>query len=175
MGKSFNDDVFNNDFNLDTINGLNISKEAIKENQQENNKSLSDIEKVLKEKLSNLDLDKVKEDFKATKDITKEDFKEELSRLQDNITRIKEKEQQQDSNKTNEQHTNDIYIKKTMIFKQEYLNIIDGLAELNDMQIKDVLNQLLEKSINMLDEKTKEKALKTGKKAKPVKQDKSIF
>lgn len=175
MGKSFNDDVFNNDFNLDTINGLNISKEAIKENQQENNKSLSDIEKGLKEKLSNLDLDKVKEDFKATKDIAKEDFKEELSRLQDNITRIKEKEQQQDSNKTNEQHTNDIYIKKTMIFKQEYLNIIDGLAELNDMQIKDVLNQLLEKSINMLDEKTKEKALKTGKKAKPVKQDKSIF
>lgn len=175
MGKSFNDDVFNNDFNLDTINGLNISKEAIKENQQENNKSLSDIKKGLKEKLSNLDLDKVKEDFKATKDIAKEDFKEELSRLQDNITRIKEKEQQQDSNKTNEQHTNDIYIKKTMIFKQEYLNIIDGLAELNDMQIKDVLNQLLEKSINMLDEKTKEKALKTGKKAKPVKQDKSIF
>ena len=175
MGKSFNDDVFNNDFNLDTINGLNISKEAIKENQQENNKSLSDKEKGLKEKLSNLDLDKVKEDFKATKDIAKEDFKEELSRLQDNITRIKEKEQQQDSNKTNEQHTNDIYIKKTMIFKQEYLNIIDGLAELNDMQIKDVLNQLLEKSINMLDEKTKEKALKTGKKAKPVKQDKSIF
>ena len=36
MGKSFNDDVFNNNFNLDSINGLNISKEAIKENQEKN-------------------------------------------------------------------------------------------------------------------------------------------
>ena len=62
-----------------------------------------------------------------------------------------------------------------MIFRQDYLDIIDGLAELNDMQIKDVLNQLLAKSINMLDDKTREKALKTGKKTKPVKQDKSIF
>ena len=34
MGKSFNDDVFNNGFNLDTINGLNISKEAIEENKE---------------------------------------------------------------------------------------------------------------------------------------------
>ena len=34
MGKSFNDDVFNNGFNLDSINGLNISKEAIEENKE---------------------------------------------------------------------------------------------------------------------------------------------
>ena len=34
MGKSFNDDVFNNGFNLDSINGLNISKEAIQENKK---------------------------------------------------------------------------------------------------------------------------------------------
>ena len=33
MGKSFNDDVFNNNLNLDSINGLNISKEAIEENK----------------------------------------------------------------------------------------------------------------------------------------------
>ena len=31
MGKSFNDDVFNNNI-LDSINGLTISKEAIEEN-----------------------------------------------------------------------------------------------------------------------------------------------
>ena len=171
MGKSFNDDVFNNDFNLDTINGLNISKEAI----QENKKTFTDIEKGVKEKLGNIDLDKVKEEMLNEKEReTKEDYQEELTRLQDDITRIKEKEQQRDNNEE-KQSKKDIYVKKTMIFKQEYLDIIDGLAIINDMQIKDVLNQLLEKSINMLDDKTREKALKNGKKAKPVKQEKSIF
>lgn len=171
MGKSFNDDVFNNDFNLDTINGLNISKEAI----QENKKTFADIEKGVKEKLDNIDLDKVKEEMLNEKEReTKEDYQEELTRLQDDITRIKEKEQQRDNNEK-KQSKKDIYVKKTMIFKQEYLYIIDGLAIINDMQIKDVLNQLLEKSINMLDDKTREKALKNGKKAKPVKQEKSIF
>lgn len=176
MGKSFNDDVFNNNLNLDTINGLNISQEAI----QENKKTFTDIEKGLKEKLGNLDLDKVKEEMLANKEPkTTEDYEQELTQLQDDITRIKEQEQQRDSNeiatRNKEQRNNEIYTKKTMIFKQEYLDIIDGLAIINDMQIKDVLNQLLEKSINMLDEKVKEKALKNGKKTKPVKQDKSIF
>ena len=168
MGKSFNDDVFNNGFNLDSINGLNISKEAI----QENKNSLSDISKDLKEKLGNIDIDKIKEEIQASKKENTEDDEQELKRLQDEMTRLKEKEQQhhEEIEQPKEQ-----YVKKTMIFKQDYLDIIDGLASINDMQIKDVLNQLLEKSINMLDDKTREKALKTGKKAKPVKQDKSIF
>lgn len=170
MGKSFNDDVFNNGFNLDSINGLNISKEAI----QENKNSLSDISKDLKEKLGNVDIDKIKEEIQASKKENTEDDEQELKRLQDEMTRLKEKEQQRDNHEEKEQQKEQ-YVKKTMIFKQDYLDIIDGLASINDMQIKDVLNQLLEKSINMLDDKTKEKALKTGKKAKPVKQDKSIF
>lgn len=170
MGKSFNDDVFNNGFNLDSINGLNISKEAI----QENKNSLSDISKDLKEKLGNVDIDKIKEEIQASKKENTEDDEQELKRLQDEMTRLKEKEQQRDNHEEIEQ-PKEQYVKKTMIFKQDYLDIIDGLASLNDMQIKDVLNQLLEKSINMLDDKTREKALKTGKKTKPVKQDKSIF
>lgn len=170
MGKSFNDDVFNNGFNLDSINGLNISKEAI----QENKNSLSDISKDLKEKLGNVDIDKIKEEIQASKKENTEDDEQELKRLQDEMTRLKEKEQQRDNHEEIEQQKEQ-YVKKTMIFKQDYLDIIDGLASINDMQIKDVLNQLLEKSINMLDDKTREKALKTGKKAKPVKQDKSIF
>lgn len=173
MGKSFNDDVFNNNLNLDTINGLNISQEAI----QENKKAFTDIEKGLKEKLGSLDLDKIKEEMLANKKPkTTEDYEQEITRLQDDITRIKEHHQQQRySNENKERRNNEIYTKKTMIFKQEYLDIIDGLAIINDMQIKDVLNQLLEKSINLLDDKVREKALKNGKKTKPVKQDKSIF
>ena len=170
MGKSFNDDVFNNGFNLDSINGLNISKEAI----QENKNSLSDISKDLKEKLGNVDIDKIKEEIQTSKKENTEDDEQELKRLQDEMTRLKEKEKQRDNHEEIEQ-PKEQYVKKTMIFKQDYLDIIDGLASINDMQIKDVLNQLLEKSINMLDDKTREKALKTGKKAKPVKQDKSIF
>ena len=171
MGKSFNDDVFNNGFNLDSINGLNISQEAIEENKS----TLSDIGKGLKEKLNNIDIDKVKEEIKANKKEDIEDDEQELKRLQDEMTRLKEKEQQQRVNHEEKEQQKEQYTKKTMIFKQEYLDIIDGLAIINDMQIKDVLNQLLEKSINMLDDKTKEKALKSGKKVKPVKTTKNIF
>ena len=168
MGKSFNDDVFNNGFNLDSINGLNISKEAIEENQEKNKSkididgiNINDIKDKLKEKYT-------KKDEKPVKD-TQQEY-EELIQEQERL-----KEKQKEYEQMQEQDDKAIYVKKTMIFKQEYLDIIDGLATINDMQIKDVLNQLLAKSINMLDDKTREKALKTGKKTKPVKQDKSIF
>lgn len=168
MGKSFNDDVFNNDFNLDSINGLNISQEAIKENQEQQ----EDYKAKLKSMVGNINLDKVKEEIKEQKKKQKEEIdpQEELRRTQEELKRLQEEQQEHEPVKDNI-----IYTKKTMIFRQDYLDIIDGLAELNDMQIKDVLNQLLDKSINMLDDKTREKALKTGRKNKPVKQDKSIF
>ena len=168
MGKSFNDDVFNNGFNLDSINGLNISQEAIKENQEQQ----EDYKAKLKSMVGNINLDKVKEEIKEQKKKQKEDIdpQEELRRTQEELKRLQEEQQEHEPVKDNI-----IYTKKTMIFRQDYLDIIDGLAELNDMQIKDVLNQLLDKSINMLDDKTREKALKTGRKNKPVKQDKSIF
>lgn len=168
MGKSFNDDVFNNDFNLDSINGLNISQEAIKENQEQQ----EDYKAKLKSMVGKLDLDKAKKDIEDQKKKQKEEIdpQEELRRTQEELKRLEQEQQEHEPVKDNV-----IYTKKTMIFRQDYLDIIDGLAELNDMQIKDVLNQLLDKSINMLDDKTREKALKTGKKSKPVKQDKSIF
>lgn len=168
MGKSFNDDVFNNGFNLDSINGLNISKEAIEENQE---KSKTKID------ISNINLDEVKEQLKKQKE--QKDPQDELKELMQAQNRLKEKEQEHEQEietiKNNANYTNTIYIKKTMIFKKEYLDIIDGLASINDMQIKDVLNQLLERAINDLDEKTKEKAIKTSQKQKPVKTEKNIF
>lgn len=54
-------------------------------------------------------------------------------------------------------------IKKTMIFEKEHLEIINGLARMKRMQIKDVLSQLLEHSINDLDLSVKEEARKLGK------------
>ena len=167
MGKSFNDDVFNNSFNLDTINGLNISQEAINENKKETEKP-----KI------NINLDEVKKEFKEQKENkTISSDKEEIQETIKQQTKQREtKEQLKDISDKNNLFNSELYVKKTMIFKQEYLNIIDGLASLNDMQIKDVLNQLLEKSINELDDTIREKALKTGRKPKQKhKTDKSIF
>lgn len=53
------------------------------------------------------------------------------------------------------------FVKKTMIFKQEHLDIINGIARKKHMQIKDVLEQLLEYSVNRID--YKEEARKLGK------------
>ena len=116
--------------------------------------------------------DKLKEKYtekpKETK--TKQDEANELMQEQERL-----KEKQKEYEQMQEQEDKAIYVKKTMIFKQEYLDIIDGLATINDMQIKDVLNQLLGRAISELDIKVKDKALKTGKKTKPVKTEKNIF
>jgi hypothetical protein len=178
MGKSFNDDIFNNDFNIESINGLNISKEAIEENQEKNKPKEKKADTKDKPKI-NVDLDKLneykKQYEKEERERRKNKDKEEVAReLQEEIDRYTSYEDEIKNIRESEE-SNTIYTKKTMIFKQEYLDIIDGLADINDMQIKDVLNQLLEKAINQLDEKTREKALKSGKKAKQVKVSKNIF
>lgn len=169
MGKSFNDDVFNNGFNLDSINGLNISKEAI----QENKDTFTDIEKGLKEKFSNLDIDKVKEEIRANKDKNKD--QEEITRLQDEIARLKEKEQQhqEETEQPKEQ-----YVKKTMIFKQEYLDIINGVSAITNTEIKGTLNKILELGINEMRKENNDlidKALKNSKKKKQDKAKDLIF
>ena len=172
MGKSFNDDVFNNRLNLESINGLNISQEAIEENKEKTKPKID---------ISNIDINEVKkivkeEQKKATKD-TQEELKEIIKEQERLENKYKEYEQLQ-AQTTEEQpkeKQKEEYIKRTMIFKSDYLDIINGLANINDMQVKDVLNQLLERAIKELDDKTRDKALKTGKKIKPVKTEKNIF
>lgn len=197
MGKSFNDDVFNNSFNLGSINGLSISQEAIEENK----KGVSDEETITKVKtdkeLKSKMLDDLHKDMEKTlkeksltdgeRDLLEDIIKEHNIDLSDTDIRLHQdyyKEVLEDNTEAKQQPKKSIsnmvekalYTKKTMIFKQEYLDIIDGLASINDMQIKDVLNQLLEKAINELDEKTKEKAIKEARKNKTTaKTDKSIF
>jgi len=171
MGKSFNDDVFTNGINIDSINGLNISKEAI----QENKDAFSDIEKGLKEKFSNLDIDQVKEEIKASKD--KDNEQEEISRLQDEIARLKEKEQQRENKEKKDDKEQ--YVKKTMIFKQEYLDIINGIATNTNTQVKGVLNRILELGIKEIEKQEGkeviDKALKNSKKKKQEKAKELIF
>lgn len=164
MGKSFTDDIFNNRLNLDNINGLNISKEAIEENQQANKSKLD---------IDFNEIEALKTKLKEEKQSKKVDPQEEAKQLLQEQERIQQKQKEYEQQLENQEPS--IYVKKTMIFKQEYLDIIDGLADINDMEKKDVLNQLLERAINELDGKVKDKALKTGKKIKPVKENKNIF
>lgn len=183
MGKAFNNDIFGNTDITASINGLSISKEAIEENKKENEPSIdlkklnidtSKIKKAIEENQKEKEQDRIKEIFKEKLGKPQDDEEKKRQQQEEILERVKvieEREQQEALNNTD----NAIYTKKTMIFKQEYLDIIDGLAELNNMQIKDVLNQLLEKSINQLDEKVRDKALKTGKKTKTVKTSKNIF
>ena len=163
MGKSFNDDIFNNSFSLDSINGLNISQEAINENKQAINLKIND------------DLSEAKKQFKKQQEIKQDDIKEIIEKNIKVAQEISEKAEDKAREIQEPQKDNTIYTKKTMIFNQDYLDIIDGLAQNNDMQIKDVLNQLLGRAINLLDEKVRDKALKTGKKEKNRKTNKNIF
>ena len=128
--------------------------------------------------ISKINLDEVKEKQKKEKEQQKkqETPQDELKKLMQEQERYKEIEtRQKEKYSLNQEDDKTRYVKKTMIFKQEYLNIIDGLATINNMQIKDVLNQLLGRAISELDIKVKDKALKTGKKTKPVKENKNIF
>lgn len=203
MGKSFNNDVFKSGFN---INGIGITSEAIEENKKALN---LDQDKDIKEVSSEEELkeavkDYIKEDILNNKNVSDEENdkintlikglykdaikdmenKDEEISLEDKLNEAKErvktiKEEQQAFNSKSDKDTT-IYTKKTMIFKQEYLDIIDGLASLNDMQIKDVLNQVLEQGISVLKKKDAniiDKAIKEANKQKKskYKEEKNLF
>lgn len=55
-------------------------------------------------------------------------------------------------------------IKKTMIYQQEQLDIINGLARLLQIQIKDALSLTLQKGIDKYDSELIEKAKEIGEK-----------
>lgn len=193
MGKSFNDDVFSNGLNLDSINGLSISQEAIEENK----KSLSNKPKVKSVKdIKSQMIDDLYKDMETTlietsltgdernllKNIIKEhnidllDTNNEVLTIYNGVLNDNIVEKKQLKKSISNMVETVLYTKKTMIFKQEYLDIINGLANINNMQIKEVLNGLLEKAINELDQKTKEKAIKEANKNKMAnKTNKNIF
>jgi hypothetical protein len=195
MGKSFNNDVFKSGFN---VNGIGISSEAIEENKKALNLDQDVKEVSSEEELKEAVKSYIKDDIVNNKDVSEEesdkiqaliknvykdaikDMENEEASLEDKLNEVKEKattikEEQQAFNSKSD---NTIYTKKTMIFKQEYLDIIDGLAIINDMQIKDVLNQLLEQGIEVLREKDNNlinKALKEAQKKDKSYKGKNLF
>jgi hypothetical protein len=55
-------------------------------------------------------------------------------------------------------------VKKTMIYKQEHLDTVNGIARMLQIQIKDSLNMTLEKGFSQYDPEFIEKAKEIGEK-----------
>lgn len=177
MGKSFNDDVFN-DLDVANINGLNISKEAIEENIEKNKAKIDLTELGLD------NIDELKKEYQKKKATKKRDLQAEKEEILKNKQEQEEKakileelEQKQKEAKEEKEQT----VKRTMIFKKEHLDIIDGLTiiyqdKYKDKKVekKDILKQIIDKGLESIDPKMIEKALKT-KKPKNNKEEISIF
>ena len=174
MGKSFNDDVFN-DFDVANINGLNISKEAIEENKEKKKTKID-----LKE-LGLDNIDELKKEYQKEKASKKKDLKTEYEEIikskkeqEEQAKILEELEQKQKEQKEEKEQT----VKRTMIFKKEYLDIINGLSIITNTEIKGTLNKILELGINEMRKQNNdliEKALKNSKKQKQEKAKDLIF
>ena len=174
MGKSFNNDI---DFGLDitnAINGIPVSQEAQLENKKKETEK--DLTKELKKQLkaNNIDLKEIKETIKKKEKAKEEniDIEEQAEQLKQANERFRNEilnpnELEARRQKQLDDENKQINVKKTMLFKQEYLDIINGISIITNAQQKEVLNLLIKKGINALEQEGKidiAKALKLGKK-----------
>ena len=166
MSKSLQDNPFSNLGSGININGLSISSEAIEENKRTDEVDIpalikeSTPQSSITEEQKNLINNALKDSLKDYKEKLEKPREKSLEEQAQELLKDKERLEQREEERKHIEHSssepikdNSIYIKKTMIFKSDYLDLINGLAIVNDMQIKDVLNQLLERAISELDEK----------------------
>ena len=171
MGKSLNDNPFNSmGFN---INGIGISQEAIEENKR----ALGQLEEV-KEALDEEELkanvsDFLKEDIKNNINVSSEEkdliqdlienAREELKAkskddkdleaLESELNSKKEEINKKVSSVMTSSDKKEKTTKKTYIIKDEYIEIIEGLALLKNAQIKDIVNEVIRRGLNSIEEK----------------------
>ena len=171
MGKSLNDNPFNSmGFN---INGIGISQEAIEENKR----ALGQLEEV-KEALDEEELkanvsDFLKEDIKNNINVSSEEkdliqdlienAREELKAkskddkdleaLESELNSKKEEINKKVSSVMTLSDKKEKTTKKTYIIKDEYIEIIEGLALLKNAQIKDIVNEVIKRGLNSIEEK----------------------
>ena len=171
MGKSLNDNPFNSmGFN---INGIGISQEAIEENkralrQLEEVKEAHDEEELkanvsefLKEDIKNninvsseekdliQDLiENAREELKAK---SKDD--KDLEALESELNSKKEEINKKVSSVMTLSDKKEKTTKKTYIIKDEYIEIIEGLALLKNAQIKDIVNEVIRRGLDSIENK----------------------
>lgn len=171
MGKSLNDNPFNSmGFN---INGIGISQEAIEENKralgQINEVSEVKNEEELKANVS----DFLKEDIKNNINVSSEEkdliqdlienAREELKvkskddkdleALESELNSKKEEINKKVSSVMTLSDKKEKTTKKTYIIKDEYIEIIEGLALLKNAQIKDIVNEVIRRGLDSIEDK----------------------
>ena len=171
MGKSLNDNPFNSmGFN---INGIGISQKAIEENKR----ALRQLEEVKEahdeEELKANASDFLKEDIKNNINVSSEEkdliqdlienAKEELKAkskddkdleaLESELNSKKEEINKKVSSVMTSSDKKEKTTKKTYIIKDEYIEIIEGLALLKNAQIKDIVNEVIKRGLNSIEDK----------------------
>ena len=171
MGKSLNDNPFNSmGFN---INGIGISQEAIEENKralgQINEVSEAKSEEELKANVNEF----LKEDIKNNKNVSSEEkdliqdliknAREELKAkpkddkdleaLESELNTKKEEISKKVSSVMTSSDKKERTTKKTYIIKDEYIEIIEGLALLKNAQIKDIVNEVIKRGLDSIEDK----------------------
>ena len=171
MGKSLNDNPFNSmGFN---INGIGISQEAIEENKR----ALRQLEEVKEahdeEELKANVSDFLKEDIKNNINVSSEEkdliqdlienAREELKAkskddkdleaLESELNSKKEEINKKVSSVMTLSDKKEKTTKKTYIIKDEYIEIIEGLALLKNAQIKDIVNEVIRRGLDSIENK----------------------
>lgn len=171
MGKSLNDNPFNSmGFN---INGIGISQEAIEENKR----ALGQLEEVKEahdeEELKANVSDFLKEDIKNNINVSSEEkdliqdlienAREELKvkskddkdleALESELNSKKEEINKKVSSVMTLSDKKEKTTKKTYIIKDEYIEIIEGLALLKKAQIKDIVNEVIRRGLDSIENK----------------------
>ena len=171
MGKSLNDNPFNSmGFN---INGIGISQEAIEENKR----ALGQLEEVKEahdeEELKANVSDFLKEDIKNNINVSSEEkdliqdlienAREELKAkskddkyleaLESELNSKKEEINKKVSSVMTLSDKKEKTTKKTYIIKDEYIEIIEGLALLKNAQIKDIVNEVIRRGLDSIEDK----------------------
>ena len=171
MGKSLNDKPFNSiGFN---INGIGISQEAIEENkralrQLEEVKEAHDEEELkanvsefLKEDIKNNinvsseEKDLIQDLIENAKEELKAKYKDDkdLEAIESELKSKKEEINKKVSSVMTSSDKKEKTTKKTYIIKDEYIEIIEGLALLKNAQIKDIVNEVIKLGLNSIEDK----------------------
>lgn len=194
MGKSLIDNpLADNDVVINSVTGRRFSQEAIEENKatQDEVKEIIKEDVKTKEPLTKEDTSKINE---LLKDYKKEvEDKPKKKSLEEQLKEVEEANEKllEESKKAEEEieekpkvekiatkkdTSNDKkYIKKTYLISQDNIDLIEGLALYTGKERKEVVEELLEKAINLIDPLIIDKALKEVKKSKKEEITKEIF
>lgn len=194
MGKSLIDNpLADNDVVINSVTGRRFSQEAIEENKatQDEVKEIIKEDVKTKEPLTKEDTSKINELLKDYKKEVedkpkKKSLEEQLKEVEEANEKLLEESKKAEEDieekpkvekiATKKDTSNDKqYIKKTYLISQDNIDLIEGLALYTGKERKEVVEELLEKAINLIDPLIIDKALKEVKKSKKEEITKEIF